>query len=120
MSGRVAGTGERGLELMAARAGARRAFGGPVAANASFQATLASRRIQLDAARLTVLDAAHALDLHGAKQVRWVAAESSSIKAVFEGTPSSRPPQQAFFQLAVHGCWCWAPGMGRACVAPSR
>lgn len=54
---------------MAARAGARRAFGGPVAANAAFQATLARARIQLDAARLTVLDAAHALDLHGAKQV---------------------------------------------------
>lgn len=54
---------------MAARAGARTAFGGPVAANAAFQATLARMRIQLDAARLTVLDAAHALDLHGAKQV---------------------------------------------------
>ena len=58
---------------MAARAGARRAFGGPVAANAAFQATLARQRIQLDAARLTVLDAAHALDLHGAKQVRYLA-----------------------------------------------
>ena len=56
---------------MAARAGARRAFGGPVAANAAFRATLARQRIQLDAARLTVLDAAHALDLHGAKQVRY-------------------------------------------------
>ena len=65
--------GERGLELMATRAGARRAFGGPVAANPAFQATLARMLIQLDAARLTVLDAAHALDLHGAKQVHFIA-----------------------------------------------
>ena len=66
--------GERGLELMARRGRERRAFGGPLAANPAFQAAYASARIRLDAARLVVLDAAHALDLHGAKQARRAAA----------------------------------------------
>ena len=69
---RQAGMGERALELMAARGAARTAFGRPIAAHGGFQQTLARCRVDLDAARLTVLDAAHALDAVGNKKVRAV------------------------------------------------
>lgn len=62
--------GERALGLMAERGLARTAFKRRVAEHGGFQQQLARARIKLDAARLTVLDAAHALDLVGNKRVR--------------------------------------------------
>ena len=47
----AAGLGERAMELMAARARSRVAFGKPVAEQGAFVKELAGHRIQLDAAR---------------------------------------------------------------------
>ena len=63
--------GERALDLMARRALARTVFKRLIAEHGGFQQQLARCRINLDAARLTVLDAAHALDQVGNKQVRY-------------------------------------------------
>jgi acyl-CoA dehydrogenase len=60
--------GGRALELMAVRGLARVAFRRRIAEHGGFQQQLARARIKLDAARLTVLDAAHALDLVGSKK----------------------------------------------------
>lgn len=62
--------GERALELMSGRALERTVFKRLMAEHGGFQQQLARCRINLDAARLTVLDAAHALDRVGNKQVR--------------------------------------------------
>lgn len=62
--------GERALELMAERGLQRTAFKKRIAEHGGFQLQLARARIKLDAARLTVLDAAHTLDLVGNKKVR--------------------------------------------------
>ncbi|CAL8464134.1 g3669 [Coccomyxa elongata] len=67
---RAIGMGERALELMAGRALARTVFKRLIAEHGGFQQQLARCRINLDAARLTVLDAAHALDRVGNKQAR--------------------------------------------------
>lgn len=50
--GHMAGLGERGMELMAARAASRVAFGKAVSQQGAFVKELAQHRIQLDAARL--------------------------------------------------------------------
>lgn len=60
--------GERALELMGRRALQRKAFGKAIADHGAFASTFAKCRIELSAARLTVLDAAHALDKHGNKK----------------------------------------------------
>lgn len=54
--------GERAIELMALRGMSRHAFGQPLARHGAFRADLARARLDLDAARLLVLDAALALD----------------------------------------------------------
>ena len=64
-----AGMGERALELMGKRALQREAFGRPVARHGAFAADFARCKIELTAARLTVLDAASALDREGNKKV---------------------------------------------------
>ena len=64
------GMGERAVEAMVERGLQRTAFKRRIAEHGGFQQQLARARIRLDAARLTVLDAAHALDLVGNKQVR--------------------------------------------------
>lgn len=61
--------GERAVELMAERALSRTVFRRRMAEHGGFQQQLARCRINLDAARLTVLDAAHALDRVGNKEV---------------------------------------------------
>ena len=66
----TAGMGERAIEAMVERGLQRTAFKRRIAEHGGFQQQLARARIRLDAARLTVLDAAHALDLVGNKQVR--------------------------------------------------
>ncbi|EIE24888.1 acyl-CoA dehydrogenase NM domain-like protein [Coccomyxa subellipsoidea C-169] len=67
---RAIGMGERALELMGERALGRTVFRRRMADHGGFQQRLARARIDLDAARLTVLDAAHALDRLGNKQAR--------------------------------------------------
>ncbi|GLI68327.1 hypothetical protein VaNZ11_012722 [Volvox africanus] len=64
---RLVGAGERAVELMTARAAQRRVFGGPLAAQGAFRATLAQCRIEVDSSRLMVLAAADALDRQGFK-----------------------------------------------------
>ena len=68
--GARAGMGERAVEAMVERGLQRTAFKRRIAEHGGFQQQLARARVRLDAARLTVLDAAHALDLVGNKQVR--------------------------------------------------
>ncbi|KAL0045391.1 hypothetical protein WJX82_005473 [Trebouxia sp. C0006] len=67
---RAVGMGERALELMGKRALERVAFKKPVAQHGAFQSDYARCRIELSAACLTVLAAAHALDKHGNKKAR--------------------------------------------------
>jgi acyl-CoA dehydrogenase len=59
---RLIGAAERGLELLVARSLQRRAFGKPLAAQGGLREVLARRRVEVDGARLLVLQAAHALD----------------------------------------------------------
>jgi hypothetical protein len=66
---RLIGMGEVAMELMGRRALQRVAFGKPIAQHGSFAADFARCRVELAAARLTVLDAADALDRHGNKRV---------------------------------------------------
>lgn len=65
----TAGMGERAMELMGRRSLQRVAFGRPLARHGAFAADFARCRIQLNAARLAVLDAANQVDKAGAKQV---------------------------------------------------
>jgi acyl-CoA dehydrogenase len=67
---RVVGLGERALEQLCARAASRVAFGKPLAQHALVAAAVAESRLDLDAARLAVLRAAHVLDVCGAKRAR--------------------------------------------------
>ena len=66
---KCAGMGERALELMGKRALQREAFGRPMAKHGAFAADFARCKIELTAARLTVLEAANALDKEGNKKV---------------------------------------------------
>ena len=83
------GMGERALELMATRALGRAAFQMPIAAHGGFQQQLARCRIELDAARLTVLDAANALDRVGNKRVRAWGARHGAAAEFGESGPSA-------------------------------
>ncbi|KAK9844638.1 hypothetical protein WJX74_005074 [Apatococcus lobatus] len=67
---RMIGMGNRSVELMALRALERIAFKGPIASQGAFRSQLATCRVELDAARLTVLAAADALDKQGNKKAR--------------------------------------------------
>jgi alkylation response protein AidB-like acyl-CoA dehydrogenase len=62
---RLIGAAERGMALAVARAKGRVVFGGPIAEQGSFVAALATRRLQLEQARLATLAAARALDASG-------------------------------------------------------
>jgi acyl-CoA dehydrogenase len=67
---RVIGMGERSLELLVARAMERKAFGKQLAGHQSVRVDIAKSRIELNAARLAVLEAARALDEIGNKAAR--------------------------------------------------
>jgi alkylation response protein AidB-like acyl-CoA dehydrogenase len=67
---RVIGMGERSLELLVSRATERKAFGKELAGHQSVRLDIANSRIELNAARLTVLEAARALDEVGNKAAR--------------------------------------------------
>ncbi|GLJ10910.1 hypothetical protein SUGI_0137810, partial [Cryptomeria japonica] len=64
---RLIGAAERGIEMMVKRALKRKAFGKLIAQHGSFLSDLAKCRIEIEKARLMVLEAANQLDLHGNK-----------------------------------------------------
>ncbi|KQK14669.1 probable acyl-CoA dehydrogenase IBR3 isoform X2 [Brachypodium distachyon] len=71
---RLIGAAERGMNMMVERALSRTAFGKRIAQHGSFQSDLAKCRIELEQARLLVLEAADQLDRHGNKKARGILA----------------------------------------------
>jgi acyl-CoA dehydrogenase len=67
---RAIGMAERALELMVDRARAREAFGGPLSDQGLVQAAIAESRMQIDQARLLVLETAALIDAVGARAAR--------------------------------------------------
>jgi acyl-CoA dehydrogenase len=67
---RAIGIAERSLELMVDRARAREAFGGPLSDQGLVQAAIAESRMQIDQARLLVLETAGLIDSVGARAAR--------------------------------------------------
>jgi acyl-CoA dehydrogenase len=80
---RLLGLAERALELLCRRVRERVAFGRPLADQGTIRADIASSRIELDQARLLVLQAAHALDRGGPQAAR---TEIAMIKVAVPGT----------------------------------
>lgn len=76
---RAIGTAERAIEMMCKRANERQAFGGPLAEKQFVQDFIARSRIEVDGARLMVLNAAWRMDAQGNKAAR---REISMIKVV--------------------------------------
>jgi acyl-CoA dehydrogenase len=67
---RSLGQGEQALELMVKRAGSREAFGKPIIKLGKNIEVISRARIELDAMRLMVLQAAKAMDVLGNKEAR--------------------------------------------------
>jgi acyl-CoA dehydrogenase len=67
---RALGAAERALAMMVARAGARTAFGGPLAHQGVVQQQIAESRLEIDQARLLCHQAAHVIDTQGNKAAR--------------------------------------------------
>ncbi|OAY56054.1 hypothetical protein MANES_03G198800v8 [Manihot esculenta] len=67
---RLVGAAERGMQLMVQRALSRRAFGKLIAEHGSFRSDIAKCRVELEKARLLVLEAADQLDRLGNKKAR--------------------------------------------------
>jgi acyl-CoA dehydrogenase len=67
---RAIGMAERALALMVERAKARVAFGRPLAEQGTVREAIAQSRIEIDQARLYVLQTADLIDRHGAKGAR--------------------------------------------------
>ena len=76
---RAIGMAERALELLVDRAASRQAFGGPLSDQGLVQAAIAESRMQIDQARLLVLETAHLIDTVGARAAR---AQVAAIKVV--------------------------------------
>ncbi|KAI5581074.1 hypothetical protein POPTR_008G219000v4 [Populus trichocarpa] len=67
---RLIGAAERGMQMMVQRALSRRAFGKLIAEQGAFRSDVAKCRIELEKARLLVLEAADQLDRLGNKKAR--------------------------------------------------
>jgi acyl-CoA dehydrogenase len=67
---RSIGSAEKALELMVKRAGSREAFGRPILRLGKNLEVIARARIEIDAMRLMVLQAAKAMDVLGNKEAR--------------------------------------------------
>jgi alkylation response protein AidB-like acyl-CoA dehydrogenase len=67
---RAIGLGERGLDLMIARAASREVFGLPLAAQGVVQNWIAESRLELDQARLLILKTAWLIATVGAREAR--------------------------------------------------
>ncbi|XOV82488.1 MAG: acyl-CoA dehydrogenase family protein [bacterium] len=76
---RSIGAGERALELMIRRASSRSAFGRPIIQLGKNIEVVSRARIELDACRLMVLQAARAMDIMGNKEAR---IHVSAVKAM--------------------------------------
>jgi acyl-CoA dehydrogenase len=67
---RAIGAGERALELMCKRANTRMSFGTPLGEKQFVQDFIAKSRIEIDGARLMVLNAAWQMDEYGKREAR--------------------------------------------------
>lgn len=76
---RLIGMGERGLLLMKKRAVERFAFSKPLVGHQSVRLDIAKSRMELDAARLVVLEAARVLDEVGAVKARFKIAQAKAL-----------------------------------------
>jgi len=76
---RAIGVAERALELMCKRVQNRVAFGKPIAEQGTIRADIADSRMEIEQARLLVLNAAHVMDTAGNKVAR---SEIAMIKVV--------------------------------------
>ncbi|KAI7835657.1 hypothetical protein COHA_010449 [Chlorella ohadii] len=76
---RLIGMGERALQLLVQRSNDRVAFKQQLWRHQSVRLDIARSRVELDAARLVVLQAAHALDLHGNKAARGQIAAAKAL-----------------------------------------
>jgi acyl-CoA dehydrogenase len=76
---RLIGVAERALETMCRRVKARVAFGKPLAEQGTIKADIATSRMEIDQARLLVLNAAYMMDKVGNKEAR---AEIAMIKVI--------------------------------------
>lgn len=79
---RLIGQGERAIELMLKRAGERTAFGQTLGRHQAVRIDVANSRVELNAARLVVLDAAHDLDQVGNKAARGKIAAAKALAPI--------------------------------------
>src|SRR3546814_17753327 len=95
---RAIGQGERALELMISRGKFREAFGKPILSLGKNMETVSRARIELDACRLMVLQAAKAMDVLGTAEARvYVSAVKAMVpekvcKLIAHATTNPGPP----------------------------
>ncbi len=78
---RAVGAAERALEMMCRRANERQSFGGPLGEKQFVQDFIAKSRIEIDSARLMVLNAAWRMDEYGKREARQAISMTKVIAA---------------------------------------